>query len=296
MEYYNYADLKNFIYDGDLMDLLCVNNDFSDLSTNLLKDDFLIIDETVKIPFFAETRDYVGARKNDNPDMVWIVKPIKDDEVLKTEMATICFFLDFYTHSISAPIVITKINNVLFKATKLILKAEQLTGANYTENRQLREIYYDEDRNPNNYMIKYNSRNDQIVIAIDFLNVDLLSNELKIEGSSDRFGWERKGKTRYLTPLKSENCLNYDMNFFNMRFNFFKKLDFKLLRDICNDLLRFNPDRKHLGENIADNLIRRADYVYNYFNSHICSNIERGMEEKYRDMGKTFSRIYDKNK
>ncbi|MCK5569590.1 MAG: hypothetical protein KAJ15_07725, partial [Spirochaetes bacterium] len=139
MDYYDYADVENFVYDKDLQKLLCVDRDYNVLLTYLIREDFLEIDKTIRIPFFAETRDYVGAREKDNPATIWIVKPVKGDDIIQTEMATICFFLDLYTHSISAPIVITGINGMPYKATKLIYRAEQLSGANYTGDKQLKE-------------------------------------------------------------------------------------------------------------------------------------------------------------
>lgn len=303
MEYFNYADVKRFIYDRELQELLCVDKEFSDLFSTFLKRDFLIIDETLKIPFFAEIRDYVGARERDNPESIWIVKPIKEKEIHQTEMAMICFFIDFYSHTISAPSIITNIHNRLYKATKLITKAEQLSGAHYTELNQLKEqllldiinrwIYFDEDRNPNNYMIKYNSRNDQIVIAIDFQNVDLISSDMKIKGTPNTFGWERTQKTRYLTPLKSENCLEYEMSFYDMRFRHFNKLTHDFLKQLFNQILQYSPEREKLCSLIADNLIRRIEYVYNYFSSKIPFQKQTLKDEKYKDMGKTFRKIYD---
>ena len=302
MEYYNYSDVNNFVYDKELQKLLCVDLDYNVLLAYLIREDFLKIDETVRIPFFAETRDYVGAREKDNSASIWIVKPVKGDEIIGTEMATICFFLDLYTHSISAPIVITRINDIPYKATKLINSAEQLSGANYMEDKQLKEqllldlinrwIYFDEDRNPNNYMIKYNSRNDQIIIAIDFLNVDLITSDVKIEGSGDSFGWERKEKTRYLTPLKCENWLDYDMDFFNIRFNYFNKLTGPFLENTCYEIIRWNTDKTALSKLIAGNLINRVKYVYSYFKSHISEKAVKGEKNKYKEMGETFGRYY----
>ncbi|MFW6138938.1 MAG: hypothetical protein ACOC7U_07175 [Spirochaetota bacterium] len=184
----------------------------------------------------------------------------------------------------------------------MIRRAEQLSGANYTEHKQLKEqllldavnrwIYFDEDRNPNNYMLLYNSRNSEIVVAIDFLNVDLLCKEIKVKGTESRFGWERMEKTRYLTPLKSENFIDYTMDFFNQRFCWFNGLNENLLADICNAALRYNTDRSVMSRIIAANLKKRIEYVYNYFNTHLTYNPRRSKNRKYRDIGKTFSKLY----
>ena len=307
MKYYDYSKVNDFLHDRNLQELLCTNYSFDDLFNLFIKDDFLEFDPSIRIPFFAETRDYRGAREKEKPDTVWIAKPIKEDEVLKIEMAMICFFLDFYTHTLSAPQIITKIDGTLYKATKLI-RAEQLSGANYTEIKQLKEqllldvinrwIYFDEDRNPNNYLLKYNTKNDQIIIAIDFANADLLTEEMKVKGLEDKFGWERFEKTRYLTPLKTENFINYDMDFFNIRFDYFNKLNVDELRDIADSILRFNEDRKNLADRISRNIKNRIDYVYNYFSEAVpkyCC-VKRKTRDIYKDMGKAFNRIYNEDR
>ncbi|HEB31174.1 MAG TPA: hypothetical protein ENI15_09920 [Spirochaetes bacterium] len=300
MGYYNYADITNFVFDKDLQKLLCLDRDFENLLSDILKEDFLEIDATLRIPFFAETRDYVGAREKDDPDATWIVRQVSGDDIIQTEMATICYFIDFYTRAPSAPIVITMINGTPHKATKLMTRAEQLSGANYTEDKQLMEqllldiinrwIYFDEDRNPNNYMIKYNSKGDQIIVPIDFLNVDLIADKIKIKGLSDRFGWERKEKTRYLTPLKSENWLNYDIKFFDIRFDLFKELDKPFLVNVCNKILKWNEERDELSGKIAGNLVDRVQYLYSYFKSHISEESVDRTKKKYSDMGRAFGK------
>ena len=302
MKHYDYTDVRGFVHDDELKKLLCIDRGFDELLGYLLEDDFLSIDQSVGIPFFAATRDYVGAVESDGSGSVWIVKPLSGDDVPKTELATGCFLLDFYTRTMSAPMVITRIDGAPYKATKLILRAEQLTGADYTEIRQLKEqllldvinrwIYFDEDRNPNNYMIKYNSRNDQIVIAIDFLNADLLSEELKVVGTNTKFGWERRAKTRYLTPLACATCLEYDIGFFDMRLSFFRRLEFPFLKKLFLEILRHNPDRESTSKRVADNLLKRIEYVDGYFRSRIASEKKDGSQKKYREMGKAFTRFY----
>jgi hypothetical protein len=302
MTYFDYADVKGFLHDPDLVRLLCADRTYAQLVDMLMVDDFLAINASMKVPFFAEVRDYVGAAERADPTAHWIVKRIEEEDALAAAMGAICFFLDFFTHTISAPTVVTRIAGVLYKATRVITKAEQLTGANYTDIRQLREqlvldlvnrwIYCDEDRNPNNYMIRYNSRNDQIIIAIDFSNVDLLHPGPKITGNPKTFGWERIEKTRYLTPLKMEHFQGYDMRFFDMRFDGFRKVTKKVLLDLCKGCLRFHPDRVKLAKTVADNILLRIDYVDDYFRGKFPKELASEKEDKYSEMGQTFTKIY----
>jgi hypothetical protein len=298
----DYSDVKGFLHDVELIRLLCADRTFSQLLEAFMVDDFLAIDRSMKVPFFAEVRDYVGAAERADARARWIVKPIAAEDALGPAMGAICFFLDFFTRTISAPTIVTRIDGALYKATRIITHAEQLTGANYTDIRQLKEqlvldlvnrwIYGDEDRNPNNYMIRYNSRNDQIIIAIDFSNVDLLHPGTKITGNPKSFGWQRIEKTRYLTPLKVEHFHGYDMRFFDMRFDGFRKLGKKMLLDLCKACLRFQPDRAKLAKTVAENILARVEYVHSYFSSMFPREAQSEKEDKYSAMGQTFTRIY----
>ena len=302
MDTTDYSDVKGFLHDAELVKLLGVDRSFAGIVEAFNTDGFLRVDPAQKVPFFAEVRDYHGAVERDDPSAHWIVKPVSDEDALPAAMGSICYFLDFFTHTVSAPSVVTRIDGALYKATRIMSKAEQLSGANYTDIPQLKEqlvldlvnrwIYCDEDRNPNNYMIRYNSRGDQVIIAIDFSNVDLLHPGQKITGSPKSFGWDRTEKTRYLTPLKVEHFQGYDMAFFDQRFAGFLKVSRKMLLDLCKGCLRFHDDRVRLSRTVSDNLLSRIEYVHGYFADKFPAVARGEKEDKYRDMGKTFSKIY----
>ncbi|MBU2515441.1 hypothetical protein KJ966_29345 [bacterium] len=299
MEKLKYDDIKAFVHDDDLIKLLCYDKTSDELFEDFVKDDFLKIDSGMKIPFFAEIRDYRGAIEKNSPESQWLVKPIKGKDVIESAMAMISFFMDLFTHTLSVPVIVTKIDNVLYKATKLINKAEQLSGANYTVYPELIEqlvldivnrwITYDEDRNPNNYLIKYNSKNQNLVLAIDFGNCDLLYKDIKIKGLAKGFGWQKKEKTRYLTPLKTDNFVSYGMDFYNIRFDYFRKMDSKTLYSICKKALRFDPDKDTYSKTITNNILRRINYVYKYFAAKLPETIEK--KNDYNAMGKTFQQM-----
>jgi hypothetical protein len=292
MTYFDYTDLRTFLHDEDLISLLCAEVTYPQLLERFLVDDFLAVDSAMKIPFFAEVHDYVGAVEKGEAQHHWVVKQVSEEDALGASMGSICFFLDFFTKTVSAPTVVTRIGGRLYKAAKIITKAEPLTGANYTDVPQLKEqlaldlvnrwIYCDEDRNPNTYMIRFTSRGDQVVIAIDFSNVDLLFPGTKIKGRSESFGWERIEKTRCLTPLKVEHLREYDMEFFTMRFDAFAKVGRKMLLELCKGCLRFQPDHADLAKTVTDNLLRRIEYVRDYFT---------GQFSRFKDAGTAFTRM-----
>ena len=240
-----------------------------------------------------------GAIEVDSPDSKWLVKPIRGDDQIETEMAMIVYFIDIFTQSLSVPAILTKIDGTLYRATKMIMKAEQLSGANYTVYPELQEqllldminrwIYCDEDRNPNNYLIRYNSKNQNLILAIDFGNCDLLAEEIKIKGLAKEFGWQRKEKTRYLTPLKSEHFLKYGMDFYEMRFRYFEKLTDDFLMTLGLKALRFETEKERYAQIITKNILRRIGYVHKYFTAKIPSVHEENVVDS--GMGKTFQSL-----
>jgi hypothetical protein len=282
MSYFDYRDIPAFLHDEDLIGLLCADATYPELMERLLTDDFLTVDSGMKVPFFAEVRDYVGALEKGNPQHHWIVKEVPEDGALGAAMGSICFFLDFFARTISAPTVVTRIDGKLYKAAKIIPRAEQLTGAGYADVPRLKEqlaldlvnrwIYCDEYRNPNSYLVRSTSRGDQVVIAIDFSNADLLFPGTKIKGRSESFGWEKIEKTRCLTPLKVEHFQGYDMEFFDMRFDAFSRVGRKMLLELCKGCLRFQPDAAALARTVTDNILKRIEYVHEYFSSQ-CGNV-----------------------
>ncbi len=288
------------IKDNTLRELFCLDVPFFELLERYTADDFLKLDPSRAVPFFAEIRNYRGATEENGA--VWIVRPIKEDEVLQTATSTIVYFLDRFTGSLSAPTILTKIDGQIYRATKLITKADQLSGANYTVEKQLKEqlaldlinrwIFADEDRNPNNYLIKTDSKNLQLVIPIDFGNADLTGETIKIKGVSSKFGWSRKEKTQYLTPLKMNMFTDYDMTFYQHRFQHFEKIDARLLKKICSTILKLCPqtvNKEEMTATITKNVLRRINYVHSYFEKHIPDHIIK--TNKYSGMGDAFLKI-----
>jgi len=279
MSYFDYTDLKGFVHDEELVKLLCYDKTFEELLELFTKDDFLQVDDKMSIPFFAEIRDYRGAVEVDDPESKWLVKVIRGNDQIMTEMAMIVYFIDFFTQTLSVPVVLTQIDGILYRATKMIMKTEQLSGANYTVYPELQEqllldminrwIACDEDRNPNNYLIRYNSKNQNLILAIDFGNSDLLAEEIKIKGLAKQFGWKRTEKTQYLTPLKSDHFMAYSMEFFDQRFRYFQQLNGDQLVGLGQKVLRFQEQKEQYAQQIAKNVMRRVGYVHKYFSAKI---------------------------
>ncbi|THB67454.1 MAG: hypothetical protein D6B26_01565, partial [Spirochaetaceae bacterium] len=251
---------------------------------------------------------YKGAYMHDDQKYLWIIKPVNDEEIHQARLGMYVYFLNHFTGSISAPSIVTEIDGQLYKASKIIPRTEQLSGAPYQENRHLSSqlaldlinswIYYDEDRNPNNYLIYYNTHNIPVVVAIDFSNVDLLTKDIKIKGREDTFGWERLEKTRYMTPLKNEQFFEYSYEFYSTRLNAYKKLNKTTLNKIGNAIFAKDENCKTITAQLTTNILQRIEYVDNYFQSWfndpeklrtLQKRTKKEMKDEYRLMGRFFN-------
>src|SRR5271157_1789157 len=119
MAQFDYSDVKKFLHDDELIRLLCADRAFPQLLEDFAADDFLSIDRSMKVPFFAEVRDYVGAAERADLGAHWIVKPISAEDARGPAMGAICFFLDFFTRTNSAATIVTRIDGVVYKATRI---------------------------------------------------------------------------------------------------------------------------------------------------------------------------------
>lgn len=301
-----------YLEDQILVEMLDLDHPWRELLSLYEKKDFLIIDEEIEVPFFAQTRDYVGAYNKFNEHDTWLLKPIvSEEELMEFSLAMYSYFINFITGNLSAPTIIADVKGKKYRATKVMKRTEQLSGAPYLENKNMRDqlildclnswVFYDQDRNPNNYLVFYTKRNYPAIIAIDFSMGDLLSKERQVKGLEETFGWTRTGKNRYLTPLKTELFYTYSMDFFNERFDQLKGLTRPTLKKIGNSIFRKHDEKQELVTLIVENMKDRIDYVYKYFKSwfgnpkklqQLVGRTFDDMKDEYSIMGKSFNTLH----
>jgi len=255
------------------------------------------------VPFNAQIRGYRGVV--DNEDSCWIVKKISDEEIFFSVLGELAYFIDLSLQTLSAPNLLIKIENSYFRASKVIKKATQISGYNYLEEPLRKELandlinrwlMFDEDRNPNNYLIIHNSKQEALIVAIDYNHADLEAEEMKITGKEDEFGWNRAEKTRFLTLLKPSNFECYTINDFKERLDLMKELTEKYLYHIA--LLLFNKFVEGAEEKalkITSCLTKRSQYISDYFYTWF-KNKDQSKSQKsqdnYSSLGKTFVDFY----
>lgn len=259
-------------------------------------------------PFNALVKGYLAAA--DEEGHAWIVKPVASaEEALYHRICTLVYLLDHHTGTLSAPLVLTKINGVPYRATKVVRKGVQISSYNYLEKPFIdyirqdlvnRWIYFDEDRNPNNYIVIQNSKRADFLVAIDFDKADLTTSKMKITGDPEKFGWFRTEKTRFLTLLRPEHFENQPIELFDVRLKAFSSLDRETLLDLALQLCRgWSKDPDGQAAILADNLLERIRYVDEYFRRWFKPETEiksSGHEEDYSAFGKSFLQMYSNKK
>lgn len=260
------------------------------------------------IPFNAQVKGYLGASDEDGHP--WILKlAASPDEALYHRMCAMVHLLDHETGTLSAPTTVLKIGGKTYRAAKVVRKAVQISSYDYLRGPFIdilradlvnRWIYCDEDRNPNNYLVISNSQNRNFVVAIDFDKADLTTEGMKITGNPDKFGWFRTEKTRFLTLLRPENFDGVCIEVFEPRLAAMAAIPRERIEGLARALAEgYSPDPGGLAARIADNLVRRREYVDKYFRSmfkparqtpDVCH------DDEYSIFGKSFLDMHNKKK
>lgn len=226
------------------------------------------------VPFNAQVKGYSGALDSDGD--LWILKPSASAaETLYHRECALAFLLDHWMGTLAAPTTVFAIGGATYRASKVIRNSIQISSYNYMESPFIgwlrsdlvnRWLYFDEDRNPNNYLVIRNAADRPFVVAIDFDKADFDSEGMKIEGMDDRFGWIRGEKTRFLTLLRPDNFMGVPIEAFEPKLASMMGIPADALRRIAFRLVDGYCDSpKDVAERLAANIERRRAYIDSYF-------------------------------
>ncbi len=269
--------------------------------------EFVSFGDDSDIPFTAKNRGYTGAE--DTEGYSWLIMEVTDYEIYQTQLQEIAYYMDFLMDTLAAPTFLFKKDDCYYRTTKNIKRAMQIGSYNYLEKPFIkilandlinRWLFFDEDRNPNNYLVLHNSKEEPFIVVIDYNKTDLSAKEMKIMGNKDKFGWHRKEKTRFLTLLKPENFENLSIEDFEGRLEKLMSIPEEKIRSICLEASSFNiVNPEETTELVVSNLLKRRAYINNYFRTWFKPKDlkkEREEDERYSGLGKSFLDIYKKKK
>ncbi|MBI9105241.1 MAG: hypothetical protein JEZ04_00765 [Spirochaetales bacterium] len=255
-------------------------------------------------PFNAKVRGYTGAIDEEgNP---WLIKEVGLAEAQELRIQEIAYFMDFILNTPAAPAILLNYDGRLYRATKHVINAMQISSYNYMEPPYIkilandllnRWLFFDEDRNPNNYLVKHDLDDSPYIVVIDYNKVDLETEGMKIWGLENKFGWHRKEKTRFLTLLKPGNFDNLCLEDFESRLQLFDTIDEKTISGICQaafvgDILE---DAEASCKKITNNLLVRKNYLTEYFRKWFIERDEtkeKEIDDRYADLGQSFLDYY----
>lgn len=256
------------------------------------------------VPFFAKVRGYLAAvdQYGDN----WLIKDITEDEVHLHKVQEVAFYIDVLLKTLAAPTIVVKIGDTTYRATKIIEHAMQAGSYNYLEDplRKMiandlinRWLFFDEDRNPNNYLIYHDTDNRSLPIVIDYNKADLETDTMKIAGDPEKFGWFREEKTRFLTLLKPENFESMCIEDFEERLQCLESIKESDIKNICTKV--FTNEKINNVQETADlvtrNMMFRADYLVKYFRRWFKKKdlkAEKEQDDRYSGLGQSFLNYY----
>ncbi len=260
-------------------------------------------DESI-VPFTAKIRGYTGATdKNGDP---WLMKYIPDSEAPMHKYQEIAFYIDFLMKTPAAPTILVKHEGKFYRSTKYIQNAMQIGSYNYLDPPFMkmlgndlinRWLFFDEDRNPNNYMVIHDDDSKPYIVVIDYDKADMETEEMKIHGMEDKFGWHREEKTRFLTLLKPENFEMFSIEDFEQRLNIMMKIKKSVLKGICNTVFTKEIfDNTETAVNlIVNNFDKRRNYLNKYFRTWFKEKDlakEKEVDARYAGLGKSFTDYY----
>lgn len=290
--------IRSFYLDRDTKDVLAKIDSLSIQIAEIQKD----------IPFNAEVKGYIGAVDADGEP--WILKPsLTREESLYHRMCTLAFLMDHWMGTLSAPTTVCTIKGKKYRAVKVVRNSIQISSYNYMEKPFIewlrmdlinRWLYFDEDRNPNNYLVIRNKKEKPFVVAIDFDKADFETTSMKISGTADKFGWKRTEKTRFLTLLRPENFEGVSIECFDARLKAMMAIPKELIEDLARRLVTgYCDDAKTLAATLTSNIESRRLYIDRYFREMFKPQSETrntSNSDDYSMFGASFISTYGDNK
>lgn len=300
--------LAERLSDPELRRYFYLDEDVVPLAKRLDSIPLELVESQDEVPFNAQVKSYLAAR--DDQGDPWIVKPVASDEEMRFHRSCmVAYLLDHATGTLAAPTTAVNIKGKRFRATKVVKRSVQISSYNYLESPFIgilradlvnRWIFFDEDRNPNNYLVITNSKNLPFVVAIDYDKADLFSDQMKITGQEDKFGWHRTEKTRFLTLLRPEHFSNLAIEEFDARLKAFKSVSDETLLEVARIAFSFcSKNAEAEAASLVSNIKQRREYVDSYFRKMFkpASQLESASNnDEYAAFGKSFLDMHNKKK
>ena len=260
------------------------------------------------IPFNAEVKGYIGAVDTDGEP--WILKPaLSREDSLYHRICTLAFLMDHWMGTLSAPTTVCTINGKKYRAVKVVKNSIQISSYNYMDSPFIewlrmdlinRWLYFDEDRNPNNYLVIRNKAEKPFVVAIDFDKADFETTTMKISGTEGKFGWKRTEKTRFLTLFRPENFEGVPIESFDSRLKAMMAIPKDEIMNLAKRLVNgYCDDANMMATTLATNIESRRQYIDKYFRKMFKLQSETrntSNSDDYSMFGASFLSTYGGNK
>ncbi len=298
--------ISDIVMDKKVRKYLYLDNSIEELVDTMLSLEFTNFGDDSIVPFTAKIRGYTGA--TDQNGAPWLLKDIPDGEAPMHKFQEISYYIDFLMKTPAAPTILVKLKGKFYRATKHVQSAMQIGSYNYLDQPFMkmlandlinRWLFFDEDRNPNNYMVIHDEDSKPYIVVIDYNKADMETTEMKIYGMEDKFGWHREEKTRFLTLLKPENFNQFTIDDFEQRLNQMMQIEESVITNICNKVFTNDifEDTQAATKLIVSNFSQRRKYLDKYFRTWFKEKDlekEKEVDARYAGFGKSFNDYYKK--
>lgn len=296
--------LADSIKDKEMRSYLYLDMEVSDLIEEMRSLRLEDVGNDKHAPFTAKVRGYTGAL--DEEGNSWLIKEIPPVEGPMHRIQEMAYYMDFLLNTPAAPAILLNLDGTLYRATKHIENAMQIGSYNYLEPPYIkilandllnRWMFFDEDRNPNNYLVKHDLDGSPYLVVIDYNKADLETEGMKIGGMEDKFGWYREEKTRFLTLLKPDNFMSLCIEDFESRLQLLESITEETILSMCRATFTDDviEDVEGTSRLITNNLCSRKEYVTEYFRKWFKErdvSKEKEDDERYSGLGKSFMDYY----
>jgi hypothetical protein len=300
--------LAESIGDADLIEYFYLKIPALELLGRLDSIALRITDSQDAVPFNAQVKGYIGAV--DEAGHPWILKPAQSaTEILYHRLCGLAYLLDHSLGTLAAPTTLVRIGGKPFRATKVVRNCIQISSYDYLSQPFVdilradlvnRWLYFDEDRNPNNYLVIHNKANRPFVVAIDYDKADLEAEKMKITGNPEKFGWFRQEKTRFLTLLRPDHFQGIGIEIFDARLKALMAIPEEEISALALGLVEgYAKDATAYAAQITSNLLARRAYIDEYFRRMIkpAAQVENiSHDSDYLMFGSSFLSAYGDKK
>jgi hypothetical protein len=295
--------LLDEVFDKKIIDYFYLDKTTEEVQNILKNINLEVMLDNKDVPFNASAKGWLGAKDPDGN--IWIIKKVEEQNALRFKLCELGYLIDFELCTLSAPATFFKMDSGYYRATKFLTNGDRINGYDYVMNPLKkvlvndlinRWLVFDENRNPQNYLVLHNTKKQPLIVAIDNACQDFLTEGMKIKGNDASFGWVRAGQASSMSLLKPDQFEDVSIADVDERLNLMMNFSEDRLKKICLSLLQeVTGDADAKTKLIVSNILKRRVYINDYFRKWFkdTAKAKDVKNSEYEMFGKSFKQSYE---